>query len=92
MKPALQLRLGQQLTMTPQLQQAIRLLQLPVAELNAQLEQLLAENVMLDVEETEASTADGNIELTIPAPTRRQAAHRTTKPLQMPGTTATARP
>ena len=28
LKPSLQLRLGQQLTMTPQLQQAIRLLQL----------------------------------------------------------------
>ena len=29
LKPSLQLKLGQQLTMTPQLQQAIRLLQLP---------------------------------------------------------------
>jgi len=51
MKPSLQLKLGQQLTMTPQLQQAIRLLQLPVLELNAQLEQALEENVMLEVEE-----------------------------------------
>ncbi|MGQ0429678.1 MAG: hypothetical protein ACT4UQ_07085, partial [Gammaproteobacteria bacterium] len=33
MKPSLQLRIGQQLTMTPQLQQAIRLLQLPTVEL-----------------------------------------------------------
>ena len=38
LKPALQLRLGQQLTMTPQLQQAIRLLQLPVLELQAQVQ------------------------------------------------------
>jgi RNA polymerase sigma-54 factor len=30
LKPALQLKLGQQLTMTPQLQQAIKLLQMPV--------------------------------------------------------------
>jgi RNA polymerase sigma-54 factor len=52
MKPALQLRLSQQLTMTPQLQQAIRLLQLPVVELNAQLQQALAENVMLEAEES----------------------------------------
>lgn len=51
MKPSLQLKLGQTLTMTPQLQQAIRLLQLPVLELNAQLEQALAENVMLEAEE-----------------------------------------
>jgi len=33
LKPTLQLRLGQQLTMTPQLQQAIRLLQMPTIEL-----------------------------------------------------------
>ena len=62
MKPALQLRISQQLTMTPQLQQAIRLLQLPVAELNTQLEQLLAENVMLDVEELASGSTDGNVD------------------------------
>ena len=38
MKPSLQLRIGQQLTMTPQLQQAIRLLQLPTIELQAQVQ------------------------------------------------------
>ena len=31
LKPSLQLKLSQQLTMTPQLQKAIRLLQLPVS-------------------------------------------------------------
>ena len=51
MKPSLQLKLSQQLKMTPQLQQAIRLLQLPLLELNSQLEQALAENVMLECEE-----------------------------------------
>ena len=51
LKPSLQLRLGQQLTMTPQLQQAIRLLQLPILELNAQLQQMLDSNVMLELEE-----------------------------------------
>jgi RNA polymerase sigma-54 factor len=51
MKPSLQLKLSQQLKMTPQLQQAIRLLQLPLIELNSQLEQALAENVMLESEE-----------------------------------------
>jgi RNA polymerase sigma-54 factor len=39
LKPALQLKLGQQLTMTPQLQQAIKLLQMPVLELQAQVQQ-----------------------------------------------------
>jgi RNA polymerase sigma-54 factor len=53
LKPALQLRLGQQLTMTPQLQQAIRLLQLPIVELEAEIQHALESNVMLEeVEES----------------------------------------
>jgi RNA polymerase sigma-54 factor len=55
LKPALQLRLGQQLTMTPQLQQAIRLLQLPVLELQAQIREALETNVMLESEDEAAS-------------------------------------
>jgi RNA polymerase sigma-54 factor len=51
LKPALQLKLGQQLTMTPQLQQAIRLLQLPVLELQAQIREALESNVMLESED-----------------------------------------
>jgi RNA polymerase sigma-54 factor len=54
LKPALQLRLGQQLTMTPQLQQAIKLLQLPVLELQAQVQLALESNVMLEVEDEES--------------------------------------
>ena len=53
LKPSLQLKLGQQLTMTPQLQQAIRLLQLPALELQAHIRELLETNVMLEpMEET----------------------------------------
>jgi len=51
MKPSLQLRIGQQLTMTPQLQQAIRLLQLPTVELQAQVQQALEDNVLLETDE-----------------------------------------
>jgi RNA polymerase sigma-54 factor len=51
LKPSLQLRLGQQLTMTPQLQQAIRLLQLPTIELQAHIRELLESNVMLEQDE-----------------------------------------
>ena len=58
LKPSLQLRIGQQLTMTPQLQQAIRLLQLPILELNAQLQQMLDSNVMLELEEPAEREAD----------------------------------
>ena len=54
LKPALQLRLGQQLTMTPQLQQAIKLLQLPVLELQAQVQLALESNVMLEVDDEES--------------------------------------
>jgi RNA polymerase sigma-54 factor len=51
LKPSLQLKLGQSLTMTPQLQQAIRLLQLPVLDLNAQIQDALEENIMLEMED-----------------------------------------
>lgn len=51
MKQTLQIRLGQQLAMTPQLQQAIRLLQLPAAELNLEIREALESNLMLEAEE-----------------------------------------
>ena len=51
LKPSLQLRIGQQLTMTPQLQQAIRLLQLPALDLQAHVREALESNVMLESEE-----------------------------------------
>src|SRR5512139_964074 len=56
LKASLQLRLGQQLTMTPQLQQAIRLLQLPSLELQAHIRELLETNVMLEAEEDNEAT------------------------------------
>jgi RNA polymerase sigma-54 factor len=57
LKPSLQLKLGQQLTMTPQLQQAIRLLQLPALELQAHIRELLETNVMLEPTEEAEGTA-----------------------------------
>ena len=48
MKQSLQLRLGQQLTMTPQLQQAIRMLQLSTLELQLEIQQTLESNLMLE--------------------------------------------
>ena len=51
LKPSLQLRLGQQLAMTPQLQQAIRLLQLTALDLQQQIRDTLDTNVMLEAEE-----------------------------------------
>ena len=51
MKQSLQLRLGQQLTMTPQLQQAIRLLQLSTLELRMEVQQALESNLMLEADD-----------------------------------------
>ena len=51
MKNALQLRLSQHLTLTPQLQQSIRLLQLSTLDLNQELERFLQENPLLERED-----------------------------------------
>jgi RNA polymerase sigma-54 factor len=51
MKHSLQLRLSQHLTLTPQLQQSIRLLQLSTLELNQELERILQENPLLERED-----------------------------------------
>lgn len=51
MKQALQLKLGQQLTMTPQLQQAIKLLQLSTLDLQMEIQQVLQSNPLLEVDE-----------------------------------------
>ena len=48
MKNSLQLRLSQHLTLTPQLQQSIKLLQLSTVELNQELERYLLENPLLE--------------------------------------------
>jgi RNA polymerase sigma-54 factor len=53
MKPTLQLKLSQHLTLTPQLQQSIRLLQLSTLELNAEVERMLQENPLLEKAEDE---------------------------------------
>ena len=53
MKPSLQLKLSQSLTMTPQLQQAIRLLQLSSAELQTEIQDALESNMMLELDEEE---------------------------------------
>jgi RNA polymerase sigma-54 factor len=53
LKPALQLRVGQSLSMTPQLQQAIKLLQLSSLELQQEIQQIFETNPMLErVEES----------------------------------------
>ena len=58
MKQSLQLKLGQQLTMTPQLQQAIRLLQLSTLDLQAEIQEALDSNPMLEVTEEDHSNTN----------------------------------
>ncbi len=60
LKPSLQARLGQQLTMTPQLQQAIRLLQLSSLELKAEIQEMFETNPMLETEEDANSNEESN--------------------------------
>ena len=61
MKQALQLKLGQQLTLTPQLQQAIKLLQLSTLDLQQTISETLESNPLLDEEELVAEPVDDDI-------------------------------
>ena len=62
MKAALQLRQSQQLTLTPQLQQAIKLLQLSTLDINQEASRLLDENPFLEREDDNTNqTYSGNI-------------------------------
>ncbi|MGV6826535.1 MAG: RNA polymerase factor sigma-54 [bacterium] len=63
MKPTIQLGLGQHLTMTPQLQQAIRLLQLSTLDLKQEIQEALDSNLMLTTEE-ELDADQGNTDQT----------------------------
>lgn len=81
MKPTLQFRLSQHLTLTPQLQQSIRLLQLSTVELNQEIEKMLMENPVLEREDAD----DG---LTPPgafASAESQAAPSADTPIASPG-------
>ncbi|MBA4143388.1 MAG: RNA polymerase factor sigma-54 [Nitrosospira sp.] len=51
MKPSLQLKTSQHLTLTPQLQESIRLLQLSTVELSHEIERLVQENPLLELED-----------------------------------------
>ncbi|MBO1114603.1 RNA polymerase factor sigma-54 [Bordetella petrii] len=65
-RPALELRTGQHLALTPQLQQSIRLLQLSTLDLQTEISQALADNPMLE-------RNDERPEAEADAPTEREA-------------------
>lgn len=58
MKQSLSIKLGQQLKMTPQLQQAIRLLQLSTLELEQEIQDSIDANPMLETEDDWADSPD----------------------------------
>lgn len=75
MKPKLQTSLGQHLVLTPQLRQAIHLLQLSSLELDAEIAEAVETNPLLEWEEAEADgvpfgggESDGDSRIEIPAP------------------------
>lgn len=57
-KQSLQLKLGQQLSMTPQLQQAIRLLQLSTLDLQQEIQAALESNPLLEIADYDSDDAD----------------------------------
>ncbi len=69
MKQSLQLKVSQHLTLTPQLQQAIRLLQLSTLELNAEIDQALQENPLLERVESDQQTYTSSLDLPTPEST-----------------------
>ncbi|MEM8844111.1 MAG: RNA polymerase factor sigma-54 [Pseudomonadota bacterium] len=58
MKPSLQLRIGQSLSMTPQLQQAIKLLQLSSLELQEEIQEIFETNPMLEKDDENPSNEE----------------------------------
>lgn len=58
MKQTLEIKLGQKLAMTPQLQQAIRLLQLSVIDLRTEIQSALDNNPMLDTADNNEATPE----------------------------------
>ena len=79
MKQALQLKLGQQLTLTPQLQQAIKLLQLSTLDLQQAITETLESNPLLDEEEV-------SIEAPLDAEIKEQVDFSDTTSIDLPGT------
>ncbi|SFG76675.1 RNA polymerase factor sigma-54 [Neptunomonas qingdaonensis] len=67
MKQSLQLKMGQHLTMTPQLQQAIRLLQLSTLDLQHEIQEALDSNPMLETGDESDEPSEAQREITTPS-------------------------
>lgn len=67
MKQALQLKLGQQLVLTPQLQQAIKLLQMSTIDLQQTIDETLESNALLE-HDTDDSTESQDVDFSASTP------------------------
>ena len=83
MKQGLQLKFSQQLTMTPQLQQAIKLLQLSTLELSQEITEQLYSNPLLE-EITEDQDAENQLKKTNSEKTLTETSNLTTEELDEP--------
>ncbi len=72
MKPSLQLKFSQQLTMTPQLQQAIKLLQLSTLDLQQEIQEALDSNPLLETADLDMSAGDDNSQETLDSRTDKE--------------------
>lgn len=81
MKPTLQLKIGQHLTMTPQLQQAIRLLQLSSLDLQSEVQEALDANPLLDVDETPETDTNNAEKESAETPGANEAADANNEPV-----------
>lgn len=83
MKQSLQLKISQHLTLTPQLQQAIRLLQLSTLELHAEIDQALQENPLLERIDPELPSFNSSLELPTPSTTKVEERETREEPLEL---------
>jgi RNA polymerase sigma-54 factor len=83
MKQSLQLRVSQHLALTPQLQQAIRLLQLSTLELHAEVDQALQENPLLERIDPEQTRYASSLELPTPPSATAETSEARDEPAEM---------
>ena len=72
MKQSLGMRTGQSLTMTPALQQAIRLLQLSTLDLKQEIQQAIESNLMLELSDDDSPESDAGAEASEEAEATRE--------------------
>ena len=72
MKQSLGMRTGQALTMTPALQQAIRLLQLSTLDLKQEIQQAIESNLMLELSDDDSPESDAGAEASEEAEATRE--------------------